>query len=124
MVHARDEFKGLAHSKGVGKPPPPVPDLSKECLFVAHPVLLPRARLLGGSVLFLPLCSFSLTDFHPGRNWTSSWERKKENGPPVAASQPAQPAGGITVTNLTGTFKAPFTLPRGLLLKMIYVGVK
>lgn len=34
------------------------------------------------------------------------------------------PAEGMTVTNLTGTFNVPFMLPRGLLLKMIYVGVK
>lgn len=34
------------------------------------------------------------------------------------------PAEGMTVTNLTGTFNVPFMLPWGLLLKMIYVGVK
>lgn len=32
--------------------------------------------------------------------------------------------GGTTVTNLTGTLNVAFTLPRGLLLKSIYVGVK
>jgi len=104
--------------------PHAVPGLSEQCPPAARPTLRPRARLLAGSVAFLPLCSFPQTDFHPARNGTVSWERKTQRSHGSSCPDCTACWGGITVTNLTGTFNVPFMLPRGLLLKTIYVGVK
>lgn len=94
---------------GAGTPGLP---LSEQCLS-RH---FQRHHLLVGSVIPLPLCSF------PASLPASPAPGKGKSSTPMAAA--AQPAGGLTVTNLSGTWNVPSVLPRGLLLRTISMGVK
>lgn len=99
------------HTKDAWNPPV----LSEQCPS-GH---FQRRHLLMGSVIPLPLCSFP--DSLPA---SPAPGKGKSSTGTAAAARPAQPAGGLTVTNLSGTWNVPSVLPRGLLLRTISVGVK